>query len=257
MVVIRFTLAQIEVCLNKFEIKIFIKLIISGREFQGAMKEYLKSLKIKHFHPSDDTFKCGMVERVNRTLLSLIHKFLTSRLTMRYIENLQDIVNLYNSRYHRSIGCAPSSVNDSNILKVWRFSRKNQLKRDKKFMFNQRRINFKKDDTVRVAKNKQIFSKFYTPNFTDEIFSIKKIVKRPQSLFKIHDYQNKPIEGIFYPQQLTHAIADNETYYRIEKIIERRKINGQIMCKVRWQGYDKTHDSWIPIASVVSTYNDG
>ena len=45
---------------------------------------------------------------------------------------------------------------------------------------------------------------------------------------------------------------DQNTEYRIEKIISRRVRNGVKQARVRWQGYDPSQDTWINASEVRS-----
>ena len=54
--------------------------------------------------------------------------------------------------------------------------------------------------------------------------------------YELKDYQNKPIKGSFYKEEL----LKNPDVYLIEKILKRR--GNQIY--VKWLGFDKKHNSW-------------
>ena len=38
--------------------------------------------------------------------------------------------------------------------------------------------------------------------------------------------------------------------YEVEKILEKRKIKGNIFYKVKWLDYDDSHNSWEPEANL-------
>ena len=97
---------------------------------------------------------------------------------------------------------------------------------------------FKVGDKVRISKYKHIFEKGYTPNWTTEIFTIDKLLPTVPYTYKLKDYQNKPLDGCFYEQELLKAkITD---VYLIEKIV-RRKGNKVL---VKWLGFDDSHNTW-------------
>ena len=55
-----------------------------------------------------DDKKClGVAERFNRTIKLMIEKYLTGNNTNRWIDNLSDSVQNYNSSYHSSISKIP------------------------------------------------------------------------------------------------------------------------------------------------------
>ena len=97
---------------------------------------------------------------------------------------------------------------------------------------------FKVGDKVRISKYKQIFEKGCTPNWTTEIFTIVKLLPIIPYTYKLKDYQNKPLGGCFYEQELLKAkITD---IYLIQKIV-RRKRNKVL---VKWLGFDDSHNTW-------------
>ena len=77
-----------------------------------------------------------------------------------YIDKLHDIVNEYNNTYHRIIKMKPVDVKDNAYID-----------------FN-KEVNdyskFKVGDHLRISKYKNIFSKGYTQNWSEEVFVIKK-----------------------------------------------------------------------------------
>jgi len=59
-----------------------------------------------------------------------------------------------------------------------------------------------------------------------------------------------PIEGQFYQLELNPVRIREQTTYKIDKILDKRFRRGIQECLVRWQGYNKDFDSWIPAKSV-------
>ena len=89
----------------------------------------------------------------------------------------------------------------------------------------------KVDDHIRISKYKNIFTKGYTPNWSEEIFVISKI-----DVF--NDPNGEEIIGTFYEEELQKT---NEKEFRIEKIIKRK--GDQLY--VKWKGYDNSFNNWI------------
>ena len=80
-----------------------------------------------------------------------------------YIDKLDDIVNEYNNTCHRRIKMKPVDVKDNTYIGSM------ELHSDDKDP------KFKVGDHVRVSKYKKFFSKRYTPNWSEEVFLIKKV----------------------------------------------------------------------------------
>ena len=61
---------------------------------------------------------------------------------------------------------------------------------------------FKVSDHVRISKYKKIFGKGYTPNWSEEIFPIKKIKNTVPWTYVINDLNGEKIIGTFYGKEL-------------------------------------------------------
>ena len=46
-------------------------------------------------------------------------------------------------------------------------------------------------------------------------------------------------------------MATEESMFKVEKVIRKKKINGVEHSLVKWAGYDKKHNSWIPVTDLV------
>ena len=79
-----------------------------------------------------------------------------------YIDKLDDIVDKYNNTYHRTIKMKPVNVKSSTYV-------------DSSKEINNEDPKFKIRDIVRLSKYKNIFTKGYVPNWSEEIFVIKKV----------------------------------------------------------------------------------
>ena len=106
--------------------------------------------------------KSVVAERFIRTLKSKMYKYMTSISKNVYIDKLDDIVNEYNNKYHRTIKMKPVDVKSGNYVEY----NVNSNDKDPKF---------KSGDHVRISKYKNIFAKGYTPNWPEEIFVVKKV----------------------------------------------------------------------------------
>ena len=63
--------------------------------------------------------------------------------------------------------------------------------------------------------------------------------------YKLKDMMDEPIEGSFYANELQKVTKDEDTVWRIEKIIRKRKCKGKAEVLVRWLGWPKKFDSWV------------
>ena len=90
---------------------------------------------------------------------------------------------------------------------------------------------FKVGDHVRISKYKNIFAKGYTPNWSEEVFVIKKVKNTVPWTYVINDLNDEEIIGTFYEKELQKA---NQKEFRIEKVIKRK---GDKLY-VKWKGYN-------------------
>ena len=141
-----------------------------------------------------------MVERFNRTLKTQMWKCFTAKNCLVYIDILQDIVQGYNNSYHRSIGRnigrAPVSV---SLLNVGQVRRKLY---GKSWTKPRREQKFKSGDQVRISKSRRTFKKGYLPSWTQDIFTVIKIIPRVPPVYRLRDYADDEIEDVFCAEEL-------------------------------------------------------
>ena len=140
-----------------------------------------------------------------------------------YIDKLDDIVKKYNNTYHASIKMKPVDVKVNTSI-------------DFKKESNDKNPKFKVGDHIRISKYKNIFAKRYMPNWSEEIFVIKKIKNTVPWTYVINDLNGKEIFGTFYENEL-QGTKLNE--FRIEKVIKRK---GNKLY-VKWKDYDHSFNS--------------
>ena len=63
---------------------------------------------------------------------------------------------------------------------------------------NEKDPKFKLDDHVRISKFKIVFAKGYTPNWSEEMFIVKKIKNTVPWTYVISDLNGEKILGSFY-----------------------------------------------------------
>ena len=102
-----------------------------------------------------------IAERFIRTLKTKIFKYMTAISKNVYIDKLDDIVSEYNNTYHTTIKMKPVDVKDNTYI-------------DFKKEVNDKDLNFKVGDYVRISIYKNIFAKGYTPSWFEEIFMVIK-----------------------------------------------------------------------------------
>ena len=175
--------------------------------------------------------KSVVAERFIGTLKSKIYKYMTSISKNVYIDKLDDIVDKYNNTYHTTIKMKPADVKDNTYINA-----------DKEI--NNKDPKFKVGDCVRISKYKNIFAKGYMPNWSAEVFVIKKVKNTVPWAYVINDLNGEEIIGTFYEKE---SQKTNQEEFIIEKVIKRK--GNKIY--VKWKGYNISFNSWIDKASLV------
>ena len=211
-----------------------------GKEFENStFQSFLKKHGVRFFTVKS-LFKAALAERFNRTLKTRLYKYFTHTGRPRWLEVLQDFVQSYNNSTHRSIGMAPSNVNKDNEMELWEKQEEtgpqSVTKRNPSFKFQI-------GQHVRLSKYKQVFDKGYLPNFTEEIFTISKILNTDPIQYKVDDYNGEEVDGSFYAAEL--QLVDKPNSYAIEKVIKTRTHGGVKQYFVKWKGYPPSFNSWI------------
>lgn len=198
----------------------------TGKEVQALMKKY----NVAHYVVYSEK-KASIVERVNRTLKGMMWKEFNMQGTYKWLDLIKNVVNAYNNRKHRTIGMKPAEV------------KKKHEKLLLKTVFNRIKMTttpkYQVGDYVRISKFRGAFDKQYKPNWSTEIFTIKKVQLTNPVTYLLQDENNQDIKGGFYELQLQKVKYSD--IYLVEKVLKRK---GKKVF-VKWLGFDNKHNSWI------------
>ena len=153
--------------------------------------------------------KSSIPERFIRTLENKIYKHMTVVSKNVYIDKLDDIINEYNNKYHRTIKMKPIEVKDNTYI-------------DSIKEVNDKDPKFKVGDHVRISKYKNIFAKGYTPNWPEEVFVIKEVKNAVPWTYVINDFNGEESIGTFYEKELKKQISK---YLGWKKLLKEKEIN--------------------------------
>ena len=157
-----------------------------GSEFYNrSMNSWLEKNDIE-MYSTHNQGKSAVAERFITTIKNKIYKYMTSISKNVYIDKLDDILDKYNNKKHRTIKMKPIDVKDNTY--IIGFGKE----------VNDNYPKFKVGDHVRISKYKNIFSKGYTPNLSEEVFVIKKIKNTVPWAYVIDDLNCEEITVTFY-----------------------------------------------------------
>ena len=97
---------------------------------------------------------------------------------------------------------------------------------------------FKIGDIVRISKYKNIFEKGYVPNWSEEVFVIKKVKNTFPWTYVISDLKGEEIVGTFYEKEL-RKINKTLRVEKVEKVINYM-LNGRATIDLLTIGLIKT-----------------
>ena len=106
-----------------------------------------------------------------------------------YIDQLDDIVNKFNNTYYSKIKMKPFNVKSSTCIDFHK-------KKKKEYPI------FKVGDHVGTSKNKNIIVEGNVPNWSEEVFEIKRIKNNIPWTCVISDLKGEEIVGTFYEKRL-------------------------------------------------------
>ena len=193
-----------------------------GKEFLNSVfKKFLRNQNVFHFTSKNQTIKCAIIERFNRTLKSRMFKYFTSQGTRKWIDVLENLILAYNSNKHRSIKMTPIEASSSKNSEIFRnlYGAENLLELLKNHYDNQNELEsddqLEEGDIVRKQYKIGPFDKSYYPNWTDREFKIiSKSSDQDIPLYRIENEEQKQEKQRFYPEEV-QKITPN--LYRVEK----------------------------------------
>jgi len=201
-----------------------------GKEFYNTSFQNLMEKYRINMYSTYSNLKASICERFNRTLKNNMWKKFSLRGNYKWLDVLPRLLEAYNNRTHRTTGMKPTEavVNEDAVRRKFAYDKQRSAVRKPKFNVG---------DKVRVSNSKHVFEKGYTPNWSTEIFTIDRVVKTKPVTYLLRDYQDQPIAGGFYEQELQKAMYPD--VYLVEKVLKKR--GNQVY--VKWLGFDSSHNS--------------
>ena len=180
--------------------------VSKGSEFYNSyFQKWLKDNDIEMYSIHKER-KSVVAERFIRTLKTKNYKYMTSVSKNVYIDKLDDMVNEYNNTYHRTIKVKLVDVKDNTYI--------DSMELHSTELHSNKDPKFKVGDHVRIPKYKNIFAKGYTPNWSEEVFVIKKVKNTVPWTHVINDLNGDEIVGTVYKKELQKT---NQQEFRIKK----------------------------------------
>jgi len=103
----------------------------------------------------------------------------------------------------------------------------------------------------RINKEYIGFAKDAEQNFNTEIFKFAKVIdRRLRAVYELGYLNGTPIEVQFFSRGTDPVRIIDRTFYKIDKVLDKRVKRGFREYVVSWRGYSQDFDSWVPASSV-------
>ena len=215
-----------------------------GMEFESKeMLEYYKEKGIEKFKARASEIKAGVAERMIKTIKQRLYRYFSEKNTTNWIGVLPKITAAINRSPCRITGKRPIDVTPENAAAIWENVYGNYVRNDGNLSKATKTTKILPGDNVRISRAKPIFEKGYLPTFSDEIFTVTSKSSANPDHFQLKDYKDEPISGRFYAPEILKVRVDEDTTYRIEKVLKKRTNNGKKEMLVKFIGYPESY--WI------------
>ena len=224
----------------------------NGTEYKNLkFKSLLKSNNIKFIYTENET-KANYAERAIKTIKTKLIRYMTENNTDKWVKILPEITESYNNTIHRSIDMAPTEVTKENEADLWMklypniSKNKKELKREQNYRKRDSYFKLQVSANVRISQLKRVFQKEYDERWSREIFTITdRFLKQNIPVYKLKDWKNDPINGIFYENELQKVIVDEEKIYKISEVLDKRERSKKRELYVSWLGWPDKFNTWI------------
>ena len=175
----------------------------NGPEFvNDNMEAYLEKIGVYHntslpYSPNTT----GAIERYNKTIKSMIYKYMGLTDDVVWVDVLGDIVENYNNTEHRMTGYPPNNVDKYTFKKV--IEGLDRSKFDETIL-NENRL--KRGDIVRVVLRKEKFDKKIKERFSEKLYRVVLVLNGQmgivEDLYKIETLEGEPVKKEYTYSQL-------------------------------------------------------
>ena len=168
-------------------------------------------------YSTENNEKSSVADRWNRTMKRIMWKYFTANNTNNYIDKLQNMVECTTlhitgqlSSVHQMRGTHQTT---STCLQL--------------SMVKPPFAKFHVGEKVRIVRKKDTFEKGFTPNWTEEVFTVSEVKHTNPITYSVKDELGEPIKGTFYEQELQSSVQE---IFRIERVLRKKK--NQVYVKV-------------------------
>jgi hypothetical protein len=230
----------------------YLRVDAGGEFLSHTFIKLCKDYDIK-MYVAMEPIKCAFIERFNRTFKRILIQLMEHSNSVRWIDYVEQTVDIYNSRFHSSIGMTPNEADDDeNHLAIFQRNLKKYSNDDRKMVKkNSKPAKFKRGQIVKVFRKKGVFTRGFNKSVTSEYFEIYHVNRQlSKDRYYIKDLQGDKIIGSFYEEYLVPFTppSDGGEYLLDPKFTDfkRRSIRGVPHIWIKWLGWPDKFNQWVP-----------
>ena len=201
-------------------------------------EKYLKDNGIHHYL-SYSLRKCPVIERFSLSIQTLLYKIMRKNNSYEWVRFLDQAMKIYLHRKHRTIKMSPmEGEKNENGGKI----RRTYFEKYRDADMKQQKVKFSVGDSVRIYKERGTFHRGYNEDFTEEIFTITKVLRNlPVPRYKIKEYSGNDVIGSFFQDELIHY--NPPEFYEID-VLDTRGKGKKKEHLVHYRGWPNSYNEW-------------
>lgn len=245
-----------------------VRLLLTDKGGEFTAPPFKRMLRqngdIKLIHPN---FHAPHVERLNRTLQSIIGKYLTEYSTARFVDVMADAIASYNNRRHSVIKMSPNNAerreNQDKVRaaleeyyrkKIYRGLDNTSSRANKGLKRARKKHKFALGDLVRKVIKRSKFFRAFHPTFEQTVYQIGEIHDNlPTTLYSLIDLEDGGVLiKKFYPSEL--QLVSDLSSFKISHVYEdtrrRNPETGEEEVKVNFVGLPRRYARFVPANTI-------
>jgi hypothetical protein len=153
--------------------------------------------------------KNSLIERFWRTLAGILQRARKGTKNFDWVKNLKDIVDNYNSQWHRTLKATPKQV----------LAGKKENPVQPKFV----EATLEVGDKVRIRRERSIFDKGDVVTWSEEIY---KIIGKTDHMFRIKNLNTGEVKRTYHSEELSQTFTKPPPKKQVvKKVVEKPKLN--------------------------------
>ncbi|WAR31101.1 YMD3-like protein [Mya arenaria] len=217
-----------------------------GQEFRAKKVQNLMKKKEVHYFPTQNETKASTSERAILTIKTRLMRYFSYKETATFLPVIQDIADSYNKTHHRTIGMRPVDVKATNQEEVRLATYFTRNPKSRKQGPKLKPFKLKVGDFVRISHLRNVFTRAYDETYTGEVFKVHKRYNRGTlPVYRLRDLQDEDITGTFYESELQKTSYNENSAFKIEKILKTKGKGLNQQYFVKWKYYPRKFNSWI------------